>query len=225
MILDIFQNGFSVQTIVSLCVRVFVIFCILPIHEFAHAYASHKLGDETAKLSGRLTVSPLAHIDPFGAILMIVAGVGWAKPVPVNMYNLKTKNKKLGMAIVSFAGPFSNILMALFFLFIMNAVGVLMPYSNLTQTIYTFVYIAASLNVRLAIFNLIPIPPLDGSRLITLIIPDKYYYQIMKYERYIGYAFMLLVLVGTLDAPLNYLSDFVFDGLNAIARFPFMFFA
>lgn len=224
MILDIFQNGFSVQTIISLCVRVFVIFCILPIHEFAHAYASHKLGDETAKLSGRLTVSPFAHIDPFGAILMIVAGVGWAKPVPVNMYNLKTKNKKLGMAIVSFAGPFSNILMALFFLFIMNAVGTLMPYSDLTQTIYTFVYIAASLNVRLAIFNLIPIPPLDGSRLITLIIPDKYYYQIMKYERYIGYAFMLLVLVGTLDVPLNYLSDLVFDGLNAIARFPFMFF-
>lgn len=224
MILDIFQNGFSAQTIVSLCVRVFVIFCILPIHEFAHAYASHKLGDETAKLSGRLTVSPLAHIDPFGAILMIVAGVGWAKPVPVNMYNLKTKNKKLGMAIVSFAGPFSNILMALFFLIIMNAVGALMPYSDLTQTIYTFAYLAASLNVRLAIFNLIPIPPLDGSRLITLIIPDKYYYQIMKYERYIGYAFMLLVLVGTLDVPLNYLSDFVFDGLNAIAYFPFKFF-
>lgn len=224
MILDILQNGFSTQTIINLCVRVFVIFCILPVHEFAHAYASSKLGDETARLSGRLTLSPFAHIDPFGAILTLVAGVGWAKPVPVNMYNLKSKNKKGAMALVSLAGPFSNVLMALFFLLIMNGVSAFSTVTELTQTIYTFLYIAASLNIRLAVFNLIPIPPLDGSRLITLIIPDKYYYQIMKYERYIGYAFMVLVLIGTFDAPLSYLSGFLFNGLNAIAKFPFKFF-
>ncbi len=224
MILDILQNGLSLDTIIGLCVRVFMILCILPVHECAHAFAAQKLGDETARLSGRLTLSPLAHIDPFGAILMIVAGVGWAKPVPVNMYNLKTKNKKLGMAIVSFAGPLSNILMALFFLFIMNGVSTFAAVTSLTKTIYKFTYVAAVINITLAVFNLIPIPPLDGSRLITLIIPDKYYYQIMKYERYIGYAFMLLVLVGTLDVPLSYLSEYLYKGLNAVAAFPFKFF-
>lgn len=224
MIFDILQNGFSTDTIIGLCVRIFMIFCILPVHEYAHAFAAQKLGDETARLSGRLTLSPIAHIDPFGAILMIVAGVGWAKPVPVNMHNLKTKNKKLGMAIVSFAGPFSNILMALFFLIIMNGVVTFAPVTTLTQTIYMFTYFAASINITLAVFNLIPIPPLDGSRLITLIIPDKYYYQIMKHERYIGYAFMLLVLVGTIDVPLSYLSSFLYTGLDAIAKFPFKFF-
>lgn len=224
MILDIIQNGFSVNTIISLCVRIFVIFCILPVHECAHAFVAHKLGDETAKLSGRMTLSPLAHIDPYGAILMIIAGVGWAKAVPVNMRNLKTKNKKLGMALVSFAGPLSNMLMALFFMFIMCIVVTFFAVTNLTQAIYTFLYLAASLNVTLAVFNLIPVPPLDGSRLITLIIPDKYYYQIMKYERYIGLGFMVLILVGTLDVPLSYLSNFLFNGLYAIAKFPFKFF-
>ncbi len=224
MLLDMIRNGFSVDTVISLCVRIFVIFCILPIHEFAHAFAAHKLGDETARLSGRLTISPLAHIDPFGAILMIVAGVGWAKPVPVNMNNLKTKNKKLGMAVVSFAGPFSNILMALFFMLVMNAVTKFAPSTDLTQIIFTFLYTAASLNVTLAVFNLIPIPPLDGSRLITLLIPDKYYYKIMQYERYIGIAFMLIILFGALDVPLAYLSSWLFKGLYYAAAFPFKFF-
>lgn len=224
MILDILRNGFSTSTIISLCVRIFIIFCILPVHECAHAFVAHKLGDETAKLSGRMTLSPLAHIDPYGAILMVIAGVGWAKAVPVNMRNLKTKNKKLGMALVSFAGPLSNIIMALLFMFLMCIVAFFFEVTNLTQAIYTFLYLAASLNVTLAVFNLIPVPPLDGSRLITLIIPDKYYYQIMKYERYIGLAFMVLILFGALDTPLNYLSNFIFDELYAIAKFPFKFF-
>ncbi len=223
MILDIIQNGFSTSTIIGLFVRIFVIFCILPVHECAHAFVAHKLGDETAKLSGRMTLSPLAHIDPYGAILMVIAGVGWAKPVPVNMRNLKTKNKKLGMALVSFAGPVSNILMALLFMFIMCIVAVFFEVTNLTQSIYTFFYVAASLNVTLAVFNLIPVPPLDGSRLITLIIPDKYYYKIMRYERYIGIGFMVLILFGVLDVPLSYLSNFLFNGLYAIAKFPFRF--
>lgn len=218
------RNGFSTDTVISLCVRIFVIFCILPVHEFAHAYAAQKLGDETARLSGRLTLSPLAHVDPFGAILMIVAGVGWAKPVPVNMNNLKTKNKKLGMAVVSFAGPFSNVLMALFFMLVMNAVTKFAPATDLAQIIFTFLYTAASLNVTLAVFNLIPIPPLDGSRLITLLIPDKYYYKIMQYERYIGLAFMLIILLGALDVPLAYLSNVIFKGLYYVAAFPFKLF-
>lgn len=218
------RNGFSAETVVNLCVRVFVIFCVLPVHEYAHALAAQKLGDETARLSGRLTLSPIAHIDPLGALMMIFAGVGWAKPVPVNMYNLKNKNKKLGMAVVAFAGPLSNVLMALFFMLLMNGVAAFSPATDIMKVIYTFLFTAAQLNVTLAVFNLIPIPPLDGSRLITLAIPDKYYYQIMKYERYIAYVFMAIILLGFLDIPLSYLSTGMFRFLNTIASFPFKFF-
>lgn len=225
MILDMIRGGgFSVEVIIGLFVRVFVIFCVLPLHEFAHAYTSYKLGDDTARLSGRLTVAPLAHIDWFGALLMLLAGVGWAKPVPVNMRNFKMKNKKLAMAITSFAGPLSNIVMAFFFMLILSALTTFAPVTNLTQIIYSFFQVAASINVTLAVFNLIPVPPLDGSRLITLIIPDKYYYKIMQYERYIALVFMAAILFGILDKPLSLLSNGLYEVLYSAALFPFKFF-
>ncbi len=225
MIFDLIRGqGFSTDVIIGLFVRVFVIFCVLPIHEYAHAYTSYKLGDETARLSGRLTIAPLAHIDWFGALLMLLTGVGWAKPVPVNMRNFKMKNKKLAMAITSFAGPLSNIVMAFFFMLIMSALAAFAPVTNLTQIIYSFLQVAASINITLAVFNLIPVPPLDGSRLVTLVIPDRYYYKIMQYERYIALGFMVLILFGILDTPLTYLSGGLYGFIYKLASFPFKFF-
>lgn len=227
-------EGISIDIVLSFLVRIFVIFCILPFHEFAHAYASQRLGDDTARLKGRLTVAPMAHIDLLGALMILLVGIGWAKPVPVNMHNLKMKNKKLGMGIVALAGPFANIVMALIFLFISNIIAVSGQASGalyaddgmrIWGAIMTFALYAAQINVSLAVFNLIPVPPLDGSRILTMLLPDRYYYKIMRYERYIAYGFMALILFGVLDLPINALSGILMRGLQKIAWFPFGFFA
>ena len=129
MIFDLVRNGLSTDLIINMCVRIFVIFCILPVHEFAHAYAAHKLGDDTARLSGRMTLNPLAHVDPFGALLVLIAGFGYAKPVPVNMRNFKSRKQKQSMAITSLAGPVSNVISAFVFLFLSNTLVEFIPAS------------------------------------------------------------------------------------------------
>lgn len=233
MLREIISNGFTTNSLIQILALVFVVFCVLPIHEFAHALAGHLLGDETPRLKGRLTISPMAHIDWMGALLLLVVGFGWGKPVTVNMRNFKMKNKKLGMAIVAFAGPLSNILMALVSLLIaaivMRASGISLSgnafYYNTSANMMPvyltqFLYFAASINISLAVFNLIPVPPLDGSRLISLVLPDRYYYKVMQYERYIAIAIMLLCFSGALSKPLSYLSNALMSLLEKIAVYP-----
>lgn len=213
MLFDLFSNGFSLDLIINLCARLFVLFCILPIHEFAHAFVAMKLGDHTARLSGRLTINPLAHIDPFGAILILLAGFGYAKPVPVNPHNFKTKNQKGGMALVAFAGPVSNLIMGFLLMLCYCAVfrfGNPVSGNFWYAMAYFFMY-ASTINISLAVFNLIPVPPLDGSRIISLLIPDRYYYKIMRYERYLVYAVLALVLLGVLDTPIELAASFISD--------------
>ncbi|MGN1417750.1 MAG: site-2 protease family protein [Acutalibacteraceae bacterium] len=218
MIFDLLKNGFTLDVVVNLCARLFVMFCVLPIHEFAHAFVATKLGDQTARLSGRLTLNPLAHIDPFGAILILVAGFGYAKPVPVNPRNFK--NQKSGMALTALAGPLSNIIMSfIFMLFCCAVYKFTVPVDGSFQgALADFFMYAAQINVSLAVFNFIPIPPLDGSRIISLIIPDKYYYKIMQYERYLVYAVLLLVLLGVLDTPIAIATNFISNLLLTAAR-------
>ena len=133
MIFDLFRNGFSMELVLNLCARLFVLFCVLPVHEFAHAFVATKLGDQTARLSGRLTVNPLAHLDLFGTLMILLVGFGYAKPVPVNPRNFK--NPKVGMAITALMGPVANLVAALAGLFTFHIIWCIAP-SFFTRTAF-----------------------------------------------------------------------------------------
>ncbi len=218
MLFSILRGASGIEIAILFLARLFVVFCTLPVHEYAHAFVADKLGDKTARLSGRLTLNPMAHIDILGAIMILFVGFGYAKPVPVNPRNFK--NPKKGMAITALAGPFSNILMAVVFMFLSNVLS-LFGSSLFVQAFYVFFSFAASINIGLAVFNLIPIPPLDGSRVLELLIPDKYYYKFAQYERYIVIVIFGLIIFGVLDAPLAFLQNHLYSALNYIVSLPF----
>lgn len=218
MLFSILRGASGIEIAILFLARLFVVFCTLPVHEYAHAFVADKLGDKTARLSGRLTLNPMAHIDILGAIMILFVGFGYAKPVPVNPRNFK--NPKKGMAITALAGPFSNILMSVVFMFLSNVLS-LFGNSLFVQAFFVFFSFAASINIGLAVFNLIPIPPLDGSRVLELLIPDKYYYKFAQYERYIVIVIFGLIIFGVLDAPLAFLQNHLYSALNYIVSLPF----
>ncbi len=225
MLFDLLSGDFNgLDLLISLFSSLFVVFCTMPIHEYAHALIATKLGDQTARLSGRLTINPMAHISPLGALMILLCGFGYAKPVPVNPRNFK--DAKIGMALTAIAGPIANILMALIAMIIANFFSYFM-YSNfgdIAEPVYLFMYYAALINVNLAVFNLLPIPPLDGSRILQLIIPAKYYYKFMQYERYIIIVVFVLIYTGILSTPLSILSSLLFTVIDFISSVPYMFF-
>lgn len=176
-----------------------VILLALTVHEYFHAWTAHKLGDNTAKAQGRLSLNPLVHLDIFGTIMIFIVGFGWAKPVPVDTRNFEDPRK--GLLYVAIAGPLSNIGMAIIAGALLRYMfqDLAEPVSGLTNTIIEILYIALSINVALAVFNMIPLPPLDGSRVIFGLLPPKMAYSYSKVEPYgIFILFGLFFFGGTL---------------------------
>ena len=210
------QQGEYLLAVIAVLSRCFVVFCCLPIHELAHGLMAHLLGDDTAKREGRLSLNPFAHLNPIGTVMIFLFGIGYANPVPINPRNFK--NEKGGMALTAFAGPLANILMgfvSVWGYFILakfagnSAVGIAIA--------YFFLY-SAQINVMLAVFNLFPIPPLDGSKILAAVLPDKIYYKYMMYERYIMIGLMILLFTGILDTPISFLTSKLLNFISLLPR-------
>ncbi len=216
MIFSLIRDGLTKDDLIMVLLTFPVVLISLVIHELAHGLMAKKLGDPTAKYMGRLTFNPLSHLDPIGTVSMLLFGIGWAKPVPIDPRYFK--NPKKGMALVGLAGPVSNLIIA-FTASLLRRVTVAiylyaLPASAITETsltvgsvIVNFFYIFEILNISLAVFNLIPVPPFDGSRVFYFLLPDKYYFGVMRYERQIMMITLVLLFTGVLDLPLALIRD------------------
>lgn len=185
--------------------RVAAIFLCLTVHETCHGLAAFTLGDPTAKSMHRLSLNPLRHIDWFGLAMMFAVGFGWARPVPVNPGYFK--KPKQGMALTALAGPASNFLLALLAMLAARVIYLYAPYSRLWDTVFGFcLYTVAPLSIGLGLFNLIPIPPLDGSKVLAAFLPDRAYMQLMRYERY---GILVLLALSFADIGGNFISNLI----------------
>ena len=217
------QDGMTLQkAIMNILAILITIFVVMPIHEWAHGFVAYKFGDNTAKYSGRLTLNPLAHIDPLGAAAMILFRFGWAKPVPVDARNFK--NPKVGMALTALAGPMSNIIAALIAAIGLNSLIYFgrstIPYDALSYII-SFMYSFIKINIGLAVFNFLPLPPLDGSKILAVFLPNKFLFKYYQYERYIIFAVFFLLFTNILLIPLVLFQNLVLNGIIWLAALPF----
>lgn len=212
---------FSVLTGILLSV-VPALLCIV-FHELCHGFVAYKLGDNTAKSAGRLSLNPFKHLDIVGLIAMMFLHVGWAKPVPVNMNSFK--NPKRGMAITALAGPLSNILLAAVVLLLYGFLYIpLLKLGDFGYVIIETLGRTAVFSCSLAVFNIFPIPPMDGSKVLFALLPDRAYYKLMEYERYGMLIVLLLVITGVIDPVLTYLVNALVGLLSPLMNLGFSFY-
>ena len=205
------------NTIIVFLFYLIAILLSLSVHESAHGFIAYKCGDSTAKNLGRITMNPIKHIDPFGFLCMMVAGFGWAKPVPVNSRNFRKPRRDI--ALVSLAGPLSNLLVAVIFVAIWRFTCIPIAESiikasaesnvfmyTLLSSLQRFISVMITMNVSLAIFNLIPIPPLDGSKILYMLLPPKVYFKIAPYERYLHIVLIVLLATNIITPVISFIS-------------------
>lgn len=235
MLLSVLRGAFSGQgldlitVIVSVLASLLVIFVMLPLHECAHATVAGWFGDKTAKMLGRQTLNPLKHIDYVGAFLLLLVGFGWAKPVPVNLDH--RKNPKSAMAVVAAAGPISNLLAGIFGGLLLNLIISLdigsiapligMDFNGINSFLVMFLYYFMTINISLAVFNLIPIPPLDGSKILMAFLPNKICYQIQRNEAMISMVLMIAIAFGVFSGPLSTAQSYMTKWILQLTALPF----
>ena len=212
------------QSMISLILTAFsilvMIFVIFPLHESAHALVALWLGDDTADRQGRISLNPFSHLDPLGTLGMVLFGIGWAKPVPVNTARCrKVKSQKTAMALTAAAGPLANILSALVFMIIQKIILVTVAPSDARSYVTLALYFIIDIDIFNGVFNLLPVPPFDGSRILLAFLPTKYYFGIMKYEQYIMIALLVLMWTGYLSIPFQILSNWVYNLLDLMTGF------
>ena len=190
----------------------------IAVHETCHGLCAYWMGDDTAKRMGRLSLNPLRHVDPVGLVMMVLVRFGWAKPVPINMQ--KFRSPKLGMAITALAGPVSNVLLMLFAAVARVVLLVYFPQHDAKAVEYGLLFLEYTiiLSAGLAVFNLFPVPPLDGSKVLFALLPARLYKGLMRYERYGMVLLMVLLLTNVLDAPLFWMRGLLLDGVNFVTR-------
>lgn len=219
--LQSFWTGLDWSVLTNMLLSVIPALVCITLHELSHGFVACLLGDKTAKNAGRLTLNPIKHIDIFGLLMMVVFKFGWAKPVPVDMRNFK--NPKTGMAICAAAGPLCNLLLTVIFLFLYGFF--FLPLSTAASQgadiVIRMLTTSAYLSLALAIFNIIPISPLDGSKVLFSFLSQEQYYKLMRYERYGMILLMAVLATGILSAPLSGATGYVFDKLFIFAEWGF----
>lgn len=197
-----------------------IIFLIMPLHEFFHGWVAYKLGDNSVKYSGRLTLDPLAHFDSLGAFSILVFDFGWAKPIPIDPRNFK--NPRRDMAITAFAGPLSNVIAAIVGAIILN--GTMFTTGSVINLLQKFLSYYIIINISIAAFNFLPIPPLDGYKILECLIPNKYLLKYYRYYPVILLSLLGLMLFGFFDIPLMFIRQGIYNLVIKLGSLPFMAF-
>ncbi len=213
-----FIDGIDLAQLLFLLFSAVAALLCITFHELAHGYVAYRLGDPTAKRMGRLTLNPIKHLDFLGLLMMITVHVGWAKPVPVDMRYFK--HPKRGMAITSMAGPAANFLMSMIALALGSALYHFGPAHTAVNYAILFLCYIAVLSVGLGLFNLLPISPLDGSKVLYALLPDAVYYKLLRYEKYGMIVIVALTWLGVFSRPLSFLISNICSFFCTVTFFP-----